>query len=63
MKQFGLVSYNIYCNFTNYGSALQSWALCRAIDKLSDGSWRSVLVDYCPDVLRDKDPLDPVKNM
>lgn len=63
MKQFGVVSYNIYCNFTNYGSALQSWALCRAIDKLSDGSWRSVLVDYCPDVLRDKDPLDPVKNM
>ena len=32
MKRFGIVSYNIYCNFTNYGSALQSWALQRAVD-------------------------------
>lgn len=64
MKRFGTVSYNIYCNFTNYGSALQSWALCRIVDKLgAGGRWQSVLVDYCPDVLRDKDPLDPMKNM
>lgn len=27
MKNIGIVSYNINCNFTNYGSALQSWAL------------------------------------
>jgi hypothetical protein len=26
-KRIGIVSYNINCNFTNYGSALQSWAL------------------------------------
>lgn len=24
MKRIGTVSYNIYCNFTNYGSALQT---------------------------------------
>lgn len=61
MKRFGIVSYNIHCNFTNYGSALQSWALCRAIEgtKLA----KPVLIDYCPDILKDKDPLNPMKNM
>lgn len=57
---FGVVSYNIYCNFTNYGSALQSWALTQAIEKLGHNA---KLVDYCPDILADKDPLDPYKNM
>ena len=28
MKTVGVVSYNLHCNFMNYGSALQSWALC-----------------------------------
>lgn len=63
MKRFGQVSYNIYCNFTNYGSALQSWSLHQIINKLGAGRWRAVLVDYCPDVLMDKDPLNPFKNM
>ena len=63
MKYFGIVSYNIYCNFTNYGSALQSWALCTAIRQLGQGSYEPVLVDYCPDVLLDSDPLDPFKKM
>lgn len=63
MKRFGIVSYNIYCNFTNYGSALQSWALQQVIDRLGQGRWESVLVDYCPDVLRDKNPLNPMKYM
>ena len=63
MKRFGIVSYNIYGNFTNYGSALQSWALHKAIDRQGQGRWESLLVDYCPDILRDKDPLDPMKNM
>ena len=63
MKTFGVVSCNIYCNFTNYGSALQSWALCNVIDKLGNGRWRSKLVDYCPDVMLDKDPLNPFQNM
>lgn len=60
MASFGVVSYNIHCNFTNYGSALQSWALCRAIGQLGH---RAILVDYCPDCLKDKDPLNPMKNM
>lgn len=60
MKRIGTVSYNIYCNFTNYGSALQTWALHQAIKKLG---YTPVLVDYCPDVLADKDPLNPFGNM
>ena len=60
MKRFGTVSYNIYCNFTNYGSALQTWALHQAIKKLGH---TPVLVDYCPDILADKDPLNPFGNM
>lgn len=63
MKRFGVVSYNIYANFTNYGSALQSWALHQAIKKISKGRWEPVLVDYCPDILSDKDPLNPMKHM
>ncbi|WP_303804526.1 polysaccharide pyruvyl transferase family protein [Ruminococcus flavefaciens] len=57
---YGVVSYNIYCNFTNYGSALQSWALTQAIGKLG---YHAKLVDYCPDILADKDPLNPFANM
>ena len=63
MKRFGIVSYNIYCNFTNYGSALQSYALSQAINKTGVGKWESVLVDYCPDILKDKDALNPIRNM
>lgn len=63
MKRFGIVSYNIYGNFTNYGSALQSWALYQVINKLGKGKWEAVLVDYCPDSLKDKDPLNPFKSM
>lgn len=60
MQTIGIVSYNIHCNFTNYGSALQSWALSQSIKKLG---YKPVLVDYCPDCLKDKDPLNPMKNM
>lgn len=60
MKTFAQISYNIHANFTNYGSALQSWALTQAIKKLGH---KPVLVDYCPDCLKDKDPLNPMKNM
>lgn len=63
MKKFGTVSYNLYGNFTNYGSALQTWALHQAINKLGKKRWEAVLVDYCPDILADKDPLNPFKNM
>ena len=34
MKTVGIVSHNKHRNFTNYGSALQSWALCRTIERL-----------------------------
>ena len=60
MKNIGVVSYNIHCNFTNYGSALQSWALKEAINKLG---YNAKLIDYCPEILKDKDPLNPFKNM
>jgi len=59
--RYGIVSYNRYGNFTNYGSALQSWALKTAVNRLGKGT--AVLVDYCPDILLDKDPLNPMKNM
>ena len=62
-KAVGVVSYNIHCNFTNYGSALQSWALCQSIDRLGSGACRSILVDYCPDILADADPLHPLERM
>ena len=58
--RIGIVSYNINCNFTNYGSALQSWALSETLRKMGH---TPVLIDYCPDILRDKDPLDPMRNM
>lgn len=60
MKKIGIISYNIYGNFTNYGSALQSWALHQVIAELGK---IPVLIDYCPDILQDKDPLNPFKNM
>ena len=63
MKRFGIVSYNMYGNFTNYGSALQTFALHKAINKLSPNNIESVVVDYCPDVLKDKDILNPVEKM
>lgn len=61
MKRIGTISYNIHANFTNYGSALQTWALHQAIGRCGD--YEPVLVDYCPDCLADKDPLDPMRNM
>ena len=62
-RKIGTVSYNIYCNFTNYGSALQTWALHQAIKKVAGNMIEPVLVDYCPEVLADKDPLNPFANM
>lgn len=60
MTCFGTISYNIYCNFTNYGSALQTWALHQAIKKIGH---KPILIDYCPDILADKDPLNPFPHM
>ena len=63
MKNVGVVSYNIRCNFTNYGSALQSWALKETIEKIGGDKLHAKLVDYCPDAHRESDPLNPYKNM
>lgn len=63
IKNVGTVSYNIYCNFTNYGSALQTWALHKTINAIGKNNFQAVLIDYCPDILADKNPLDPMKNM
>lgn len=63
MKRVGIVSYNMYGNFTNYGSALQTYALHKAIDRLMPDVLESVVVDYCPDILADKDVLNPMHNM
>lgn len=63
MKKIGILSCNINCNFTNYGSALQSWALTHVIDLLGDGRFKSVLIDYCPPSHEKYDPLNPMKNM
>ncbi|MGX8851832.1 polysaccharide pyruvyl transferase family protein [Amedibacillus sp. YH-ame10] len=63
MKKIGIMSCNIYCNFTNYGSALQSWALKEAINSISEGTIQGVLVDYCPEVLLNRNFLNPLQYM
>ena len=64
MNAIGIISYNINGNFTNYGSALQSWALSQALDKVGAAfGVQSKLVDYCPKVLEDCDVLNPFKRM
>lgn len=63
MKRVGIVSYNMYGNFTNYGSALQTYALHHAIDRLDPDNIQSIVIDYCPDILLDKDVLNPIANM
>lgn len=63
-KNIGIVSYNINCNFTNYGSALQSWALSQTIDRMGEElGLQSKLIDYCPTVMTEYDILHPFKNM
>lgn len=57
------MSCNIYCNFTNYGSALQTYALQKAINSINFDKIESVIVDYCPDTMLDKDILNPFKHM
>lgn len=60
MKKIGIISYNIYGNFTNYGSAVQSWALNKSIKKLG---YQPILVDYCPRIHLDKNILNPLEKM
>lgn len=66
LVNIGIVTYtSIYCNFTNYGTVLQAWALMKAIRKLSSSeiTYIPYLVNYCPDTMKDKSPLNPFRNM
>lgn len=63
MKKVGVLSCNIHCNFTNYGSALQSWALTRVLERIGAGNFEPILIDYCPPSHMKYDPLNPMKNM
>ena len=63
MKKIATVSYNMHCNFDNYGSALQTYALQRVINELDPKNLKAVVLDYCPDCLSDVDPLNPIARM
>lgn len=62
-KKIGIMSCNIYCNFTNYGSALQTYALQKVIKSIDPAVIEPVVMDYCPDTMRNKDILNPFKHM
>lgn len=57
------MSCNIYCNFTNYGSALQTYALQKVINSINPSAIEAVVMDYCPNSMLDKDVLNPFKHM
>lgn len=59
-NKIGIVSYNKYSAFTNYGSVLQSWALSKVLQSLG---YDAILIDYCPKALLNKDMLNPLKSM
>ena len=61
-KKYGIVSYNIHGNYTNYGSVLQSYALQRAIELYMNEYIEPVIIDYYPDALGESNPLEPLKN-
>ena len=61
-KKYGIVSYNIHGNYTNYGSILQSYALQKAIDKYVGKEVTSVIIDYWADVTIGSSQLDPLRN-
>ena len=62
MRRLATVTYNYHCNYTNYGSALQTWALLRVLNSLAPGEVEAINLDYCPASHLDKDPLDPMRN-
>lgn len=63
--KIGIITYeSLHCNFTNYGTVLQAWALNKAITKYcNDIVDEVVLVDYCAQTMADKDPLNPFEKM
>lgn len=63
MKRFAIISCNINCNFTNYGSALQTYALQTAINRIAPTEFESIVLDYCPDTIKGKDIRNPLNHM
>lgn len=63
MQRYGIVSYNLHGNFTNYGSALQQYALQRVVNTLAPDQVQAIILDYCPEVLSKLDPLNPFGNL
>jgi hypothetical protein len=62
-KRIGIITYlSLHSNFTNYGTVLQTWALCRKIENMAP-DLKPVLVDYCADTMKDKNPLYPIEHM
>ena len=61
MKKYGIVSYNIHGNFTNYGSVLQSFAMQKAIERYFHKYAEAVVLDYWPKAIIGRDQLDPLK--
>jgi polysaccharide pyruvyl transferase WcaK-like protein len=62
MKQYGIVSYNIHGNYTNYGSVLQSYALQTAINSMLSDTAFVKIINYIPEKIIGKDPLNPLKS-
>lgn len=62
MRRFALVSCNRYVNFTNYGSALQTYALRWAVNNLFPDT-EAIALNYCPDSMKEMNPLNPFKHM
>ena len=63
MRKYGIVSYNLHCNFTNYGSALQQYALQRVVNEISPDEVQGIVMDYCPDCLSTVNVLNPFGNL
>lgn len=58
--KFGIVSYNFYMNFINYGSILQTYALQQALNNIGV---KNEIIDYCPDCLLGCDMDNPLPLM
>lgn len=68
----GIITYtSLHCNFTNYGTVLQAWALQKSIKSILSSKELSktksaigiTLVNYCPDSMIRMNPLAPFENM
>lgn len=57
MKKYGIISYNHYVNFVNFGSILQTYALQQALDQLHVDN---VIVDYTPKSMLHADKDNPM---